>query len=233
MAGEAPSGADGSGARILAAVVFEAPHGTDGFVIRDDMGPVISFGRGGSCPIRFGHAPDADARLPRRAGDFVVVGDRLGVESSPEPAHPALLIRIEGRLPIELSQGELYSPSSTEYEVVVRGETEWVMAVRTRRRRPSEWAQPTDDGPPTHRLSLMLTDYEHAVLAAYVAPLRRGLLEPATHTEVAEVMHFSVSKVRGDLYAIWAKMISEGVPVLPYTDKRVAVTSAAITHNLL
>jgi hypothetical protein len=49
---------------------------------------------------------------------------------------------------------------------------------------------------------------------------------------VGGALSFSVNKVRRDLYGIWAKLIAEGIPVPDYTDKRVAVTRAAISNGI-
>jgi hypothetical protein len=216
--------------RALAAVVYEAPHGTDGVLITDAMGPTVPFGRGGDCPIRFGYAPRIDARLPRRAGALLAAAGRVAVESSPAPGHAPLQIRAPGRPPVEIAQGEVYAPASPEFELVVRGEREWLLTVRGRRTgEPSTGAGSED--PTTDRWGPDLTDHERRVLASYLAPLRAGLLEPATHAEVAATLHFSANKVRGDLYGIWAKMIAHGLPVPDYSDKRMAVTRAAMSNG--
>jgi hypothetical protein len=220
---------------VLAAVVFEAPHGRDGLVLSGAMAPAVPFGRGGHCPVRFGYAPNVDTRLARQAGAFLIAGSRVIVESSAEQGHPPLQVRFAGRPPIELSHGELYAPSIDEFDVIVRGERDWTMTVRTRRLHTSYRSLApagTDDDPPTHRFALLLTEHEQRVLDAYLAPLKDGRLEPATHSDVADVLHFSANKIRGDLYEIWSKMVTAGVAMPEYADKRVAVTSAAIAHGL-
>jgi hypothetical protein len=70
------------------------------------------------------------------------------------------------------------------------------------------------------------------VLDAYVAPLRQGRLEPSTHAEVAERLSYSINKTRRDLYGIWQQMVTCGVSVPDYGDKRVAVAQAALNHHL-
>jgi hypothetical protein len=220
----------------VAAVVFEAPHGTDGYLISSDMGPSVAFGRGGDCPIRFGYAPRLDPRLPRRAGALVLADGLVAVQSSESADHPAIQVRTEGRAPVELREGDLYAPAAVEFVVVARGREEWPMTVRVRR--PSAPGNRVRGGgddvadPTTERRRLDLSEHERAVLAAYLAPLRAGQLEPATHADVAAALHFSANKVRGDLYDIWAKMVAGGVPVLPYSDRRMAVTQAALHHGL-
>jgi hypothetical protein len=216
----------------VAAVVYEAPHGTDGMLITAGTGPVVAFGRGGDCPIRFGYAPRVDAQVPRRAGAFLAAAGRLAVESPSKPGPAPLQVRAPGRPPVELAPGELYAPGTVEFDVVIRGERDWVMTVRRRYRVDADLAGSDADGPTTRGSGLELTDHERRVLAAYLAPMRAGRLEPATHADVAGALHFSANKVRGDLYGIWAKMIAHGVVVPGYADKRMAVTHAAMKADL-
>jgi hypothetical protein len=91
---------------------------------------------------------------------------------------------------------------------------------------------PTSEDPPTERRRLTFSDHERKVLDAYVAPLRAGRLEPATHAEVAEQLSYSINKTRRDLYGIWQQMVTCGVSVPDYGDKRVAVAQAALNHHL-
>jgi hypothetical protein len=86
--------------------------------------------------------------------------------------------------------------------------------------------------PPTERRPLLLSDHERQVLEAYVAPWRAGRLTPSTHSEVAERLSYSVNKTRRDLYGIWQQMVTCGVSVAEYGDKRVAVAHAALSNGL-
>ena len=52
-----------------AAVTFPAPHGTDVVVVGE--GETVTFGRAGSCDIRFGFVPTADVGVPRVAGRLI------------------------------------------------------------------------------------------------------------------------------------------------------------------
>jgi hypothetical protein len=219
----------------VAAVVFEGPLGPEGVVITEAMGPAVTFGRGAPCQIRFGYAPEADIRLARHAGALLLANGRVLVESSGEAHHPALQVRSPSRPPVEVSGGEAYAPGEIEFDVVVRGEREWLLSVRTRRWRPPPSPGPGDAGggePATYRPGFSLSPYELDLLRAYLAPMRDGRLEPATHAEVAAAMHYSVTKVRVDLYAVWARMVTEGLAVTPYPDKRLAVARAALAYGL-
>src|SRR5439155_19137811 len=114
------------------------------------------------------------------------------------------------RPPLELPPGEAHGPAAVEFEVVVRGERAWTLQVRTRACTPPVTGGPPDGAgadPPTVRRPLELSDHERQVLDAYVAPLRAGRLEPATHGEVAERLSYSANKVRRDLYGIWHQMV--------------------------
>jgi hypothetical protein len=219
----------------VAAVVFESPSGTDGFLITTSMGPRVGFGRGGQCPIRFGYAPDPDLRLSRQAGAFILAGDRLLVESAPQEGHAPLEVVMAGRPPVAVPGGEVYGPGAVEFDVVCRGDREWVINVRVRSQPLVPVADADDpmDDPPTVRVPLRLNEHDRQVLGAYTAPLRAGRLEPSTHAEVAKVLCYSTNKVRGDLYRIWQQMVTSGLAVPDYTDKRVAVARAAIDHRIV
>jgi hypothetical protein len=217
----------------LAAVVFDGPNGCDGRVITATAGVAIPFGRGSHCLIRFGHAPSPDLGLARHAGAFLVAGDRLFLESSAQGGRAPVQIRVAGRPPLDLPPGEAYGPAAAEYEVVVRGDRDWVLHVRTRARPASPAPGAAAGDPPTERRPLRLSDHQRRVLDAYVSPLRAGRLEPCTHAEVAERLSYSVNKVRRDLYDIWQQMVACGVPVPEYGDKRVAVAQAALANGLV
>jgi hypothetical protein len=218
----------------VAAVVFDAPTGPDGFLITTAMAPRVAFGRGGQCAIRFGYAPEPDLRLSRHAGSFILAGERLLVESAPQDGQAPLEITVPGRPPLALPPGEIYGPDAVEFHVVTRGDRDWALHVRVRSSRAFLPAD-TDmlDDPPTVRMTVRLTDHDRQVLGAYSAPLRAGRLEPSTHAEVAKQLSYSTNKVRGDLYRIWQEMVASGLAVPDYTDKRVAVARAAIDHRLV
>jgi hypothetical protein len=193
----------------------------------------VPFGRSRACLVRFGHAPTADARLARHAGSILRAGDdRVVIECSPEPGHAPLEVRSPDAPTVLVRLGEAFSPSAASFEVVVRGTREWVLAVRTRRRRSRYDTGGRADEPETRRWRLELTDHEREVLAAYVAPLRSGGLEPAGHKEAAAALHYGASKIRKDLYEIWSKMVGEGFAMPAYSDKRVAVATVALAHGL-
>jgi hypothetical protein len=224
---------DTAAGAALAAVVFEGPAGPDGVVIPASADAPLAFGRGAHCPIRFGHAPTPDLRLARHAGSFLVAGDRLVIESSPQPGHAPVQICLGDRPPVELPPGEAYGPAAVEYDVIVRGERAWVMHVRTRSRALAAGAPAgASVDPPTERRPLLLSDHQRQVLEAYVAPLRAGRLEPSTHAEVAERLSYSINKIRRDLYGIWQELVTCGVAVPDYGDKRVAVAHAALANHL-
>jgi hypothetical protein len=140
---------------------------------------------------------------------------------------------VVGRPPLELGPGEAYGPAAPDFEVVVRGERDWSLHVRTRFRPAGADSPAPSADPPTERRPLVLDAHERRVLEAYVAPLLAGRLEPSTHGEVAERLSYSVNKVRRDLYGIWQQMVTCDVPVPEYVDKRVAVAHAALANGLV
>jgi hypothetical protein len=222
--------ANGRTNEAVGAVVYPAPLGADGFLVTRGAGPRFPFGRGGDCVMRFGHAPRSDLRLPRQAGWLVVAGERLAVESPARSGLAPVQVRAPGRPAHDLSPGELYSPPDPEFDVVLHGERVWVLHVRTRLPDPIPATAPGDTAtePPPLRLSA----HERSVLAVYVAPMRTGRSEPATHAQAAEELHYSERKVRGDLYRIWAEMVAAGLPVPDHGDKRIAVTHTALACGL-
>jgi hypothetical protein len=213
----------------IGAVVYPSPLGADGYLITEDAGPRVAFGRGGDCALRFAHAPSSDRRVPRQAGWFVVAGQRLAVESPARDGLAPLRIRASGRPAPDLAPGELYSPPGPEFDVVLHGERVWVLHVRTR---PPVLIEPTAGADDTTEEPLRLSDHERHVLGVYLAPLQTGRSEPATHAEAAERLHYSERKVRGDLYKVWARMVAAGLPVPDHGDKRIAVAHTALAAGL-
>jgi hypothetical protein len=213
-----------------AVVTFPAPHGTDAITLRD--GDSIYFGRGAECQVRFAYAPIPDEGVPRTAGAMLAANQRIFVESLAQPGHRALELQSEEGT-VRISAGEGYSPRSTHFDVLVRGEgPAWKLSV-TVRAATNSFGSTLSTDPPTKRFSLDLTDTQRAVLFAYCEPPTRGRSEPATHKEVAAALHYHPNTVREVLYDIWAQMFAQDIPMLDVSDKRVAVVEATRVHNLL
>lgn len=213
-----------------AAVTFPAPHGAESLVLRD--GEVAAFGRGGNCEIRFGYAPIVDVGVPRVAGRFVVAGERVFVESVDVTGRRSLEITAPGRPPVLLGVGDGFAPSESEFRVVVHGEQQsWPLSVAVRRdvANPGQAAW----GPPTRSFELRFTEMQRRVIAAYMAPLRQGRLEPATHREVGIALSYHPNSAREALYEVWAKLFAAGIPMPDVKEKRVAVVEAVRLHRLL
>jgi len=214
-----------------AVVTYPAPHGVEAVTLRD--GDCVSFGRGGECDVRFGYAPLADRGVPRRAGSLVAANQRVFVESEAEPGHRALTLREPDGSVFQLGVGEGHAPRGPRFEVLVPGEsTVWKLSVTVRDARVRPTAADRGDLP-TYRHELVLTDLQRRVLDAYAEPIRHGRMEPATHREVATVLHYHPNTVREVVYDIWAAMFAAQLPMPDVSDKRVAVVEAARTHGLL
>lgn len=212
-----------------AVVAFPAPHGVDAVTLCDDS--TTAFGRGAECEVRFGYAPTPDNALPRTAGRLVVANHRVFVESAAQEGHRALeLITADGIR--QLGAGEGFSPRDNHFEVLIRGEKTWKLAVTVRSDDLPAAPHSTPD-PPTRRFSLDLTEQQFAVLTAYCEPPGRTRAEPATHKEVAAKLNYHPNTVREILYDIWAKMFEQQVPMPDVSDKRIAVVEAARNHGLL
>ena len=213
-----------------AAVTFEAPHGVECAVLDD--GDVVAFGRAGSCGVRFAHAPVADTGVARVAGRLVVAAGRVFVEASDQPGRSALEVSADGRPPVLIGSGDGFAPSESEFRITVHGQQRsWpldvVIAPET-----SALVSP-DGGDPTVTHHLELTGSQRRVLDAYLDPLRRGRLEPATHRQVADVLGCHQNSAREVLYSVWSSLFAAGVPMPDVADKRVAVCEAVRLHKLL
>lgn len=221
-------GGDIAGARV--AVTYPAPHGAESLLLSD--GEIAAFGRGGACAIRFGHAPIADLGVPRLAGRLVVAARRVFVESEDSPGRTSLEITSAGRAPVLLAIGEGYAPSETEFRVTVHGERQtWTIAVAVRRDEADVAGNELDA--PTRTFDLHLTNGQRRVLDAYMEPMRRGRLEPATHRDVAAALDCHPNSAREALYEVWSKLFAAGIPMPDIAEKRVAVVEAVRLHRLL
>jgi len=211
-------------------VTFEAPHGVESVVLTEDG--VAEFGRSGACVLRFGYAPIADTGVPRVAGRLVVAAGRVFVEALDAPGRPALEISAAGRPPVMVAAGDAFAPAERSFRITVHGHLRsWPIDVVMSPRTASPAGSDVDE--PTKRHRLDLTDAQRRVIEAYVAPLRRGRLEPATHREVAEALELHQNTAREVLYSVWSALFAAGVPMPDIADKRVAVVEAVRLHRLL
>ena len=214
----------------LAVVNYPAPHGMEAEVLYP--GDVVQFGRGVECAIRFGYAPQPDQDVPRVAGELIVVNNRVFIESPQQLGHRALEIQAGGHS-IQIPVGEGYSPREPKFDILVRGTTApWKLSVTVRTQTNLRVSTNSSD-PPTSHYSLVLTDLQRSVLAAYAEPLKQGRSEPATHREVADRLHYHPNTVREAIYEIWTMMFEQGVPMPDVTEKRAAVVEAARIHGLV
>src|SRR6478672_101043 len=167
-------------------------------------GDVVDFGRGVDCPIRFAYAP----------------------------IRPAIEIAVPGSPAVPVALGEAHSPRAPRFAVHVRGTNQiWKLVVTVRADGPALRREPV--GPPTRTYVLELTPMQRKVVEAYLEPLQRGRLEPATHKEAAARLSYHPNSVREALYDVWSRMFAAGIPIPDISDKRIAVVEAVRIHGLL
>ena len=212
-----------------AAVTFDAPHGREVVVLHD--GAELTFGRGGSCDVRFGFAPEVDEGVPRIAGRLVAAAQRVFVEAGDAARRPTVQITAEGRPAVMVGVGDGFAPAERTFRVGVVGARQtWWFTVRVRR---EPFPVDGDGSPPTRSFDVQLSPLQRRVLEAYMAPMRRGRWEPATHREVATALSYHPNTVREALYEVWSKLFAAGVALPDIADKRLAVTEALRLHRLL
>ena len=211
----------------VAQVVYE-----DGVVVLDDEHDEIYFGRSEDCHVRFGHLPVVDQHVAGIAGRVFLCDGRLAVENL--SVQIAFDIK-EADEPLEtVRPGAIVSPPGSAFELHYTGSTHrHVVRVRgLAARTPARSAPAGRSVDPTPLLAPGLTDRQWAVLDAYAAPRRAGATVPATHTQVADRLGWSMSLIRLECDAIWRAFLAAGVPMREFPDKRDAIVDAAVRHRL-
>ena len=196
-------------------------------------GDSAAFGRSGDCEIRFGFAPEIDRTVPRIAGRLSVHHQRTWVESCTAPGGRVLQIVPDAGPPMPLAHGEGHAPACSRFCIVVAGETQRYTLSVTQSPLTSivRSDAPTADRTIDHRVSL--SEREREVICAYLAPVRRGMPEPASHREVSKALSWSPNYVRSVLYDVFETLFVAGIPMPEHSDKRVAVVEAARLHDLV
>jgi hypothetical protein len=218
---------------VVGAVVFEGATGPEGRLVSTGD-TSLSFGRGGRCDMRFAFAPRVDRAVPRIAGSLLLAGGRrLAVECSAERGHRPLQVMTAGGVPVTVALGEVYAPAANEFDVVVSGDTKWVVSVRVRDLNGPYPIPDRSTDTRTRRIALDLSDHDRSLIEAYLEPMRAGGPEPASHADVAARLAYSPSKVRHDLYDIWARMAAAGFPIQDGTDKRSAVLDIVQSYRIV
>ena len=127
--------------------------------------------------------------------------------------------------------GDAFAPAEASFRVMMRGQARtWLLDVVVR---PQMFPARSSDDYPTRIHELELSALQRRTIEAYLEPMRRGRLEPATHREVAESLGCHPNTAREVLYGVWAEMFAAAVPMPDVADKRVAVVEAIRLHRLL
>lgn len=201
----------------------------DGESVALEPGPGVRFGRSEDCEVRFGHLPSVDPAVASVAGRVFLCEDRVAVENlSPhiafdvkEPTGPRETVRPFAVL----------SPPSPVFEILCDGSAlRHVLHVEG-------WNQldvlgATGDGKEAQPLAPRLTERQWDVLDAYAAPILAGRTVPATHSQVADTLGWSMSLIRLESGEIWTAFLDAGVPMRDFPDKRDAIVDAYVRHRL-
>jgi hypothetical protein len=214
----------------LARITYPGPDGSAIDTTMDD-GAIVAFGASRECGVRLGYAPVRDARVPGIAGRLLTIGSRLIVECAESDGYRALEVRVPHEPTRLVPLGEAFSPRRREFSIFLPGSrsTMWRLDVTVRRRAIARGTATEPTGLPPVRLA----DADRALLACYAAPLRRGLLEPATHTQVADALNVDYNTARNRLYEIDRKFFAAELPMPEVSDRRIAVVECARAHGLL
>ena len=136
------------------------------------------------------------------AGRIVVAGERVWVDSLVTPGRPVLEVRPASGPARHLAVSEGYSPPGSQFDIAVYGERTWVLLVSVRSGDLPVILPDEIDHLPTRGFQLTLTELHRKVLECYVAPIRRGRQESATHQEVADALSFSRNYIRKTIYDV-------------------------------
>lgn len=206
----------------------------------------VSFGRGESCEVRFGHAPVRDWEIPRVAGWLVIAHGRVFVEAAPmpgserdaapgqaQPVRRALQVSAAGGPPVPVAAGSAYSPAEGVFTIEVVGATDtWELDIVTRSRVDDD-DDLTAHEPLTHSVVIDLTDVQREVLLAYAEPVLAGSVEPATHDQVAAKVFMSRSQVRRQLERLSDEFFAKRLWSPDSGDTRVRVVETARHNHIL
>jgi hypothetical protein len=185
------------GAPVVAKIWWEAPHRglLERFMVATDA---ITFGRGGDCSIRLGHAPVYDATVPRlwgefswHRGSFVVqnLSSRWGLNLVPAPDSG-------GGARISIPPGAGGSSPAARFQVVAQApNVDVTLSVQTAPPRRPDLADGSSADPPSF-VPFTLTRTQKLIGAAVIAPLRDGKPRRAGYAEVAAASHYSERSVR-------------------------------------
>jgi hypothetical protein len=216
------------GSLVLATVAYET--GTS-FVTVDD--PAVLFGRGAQCEVRFGHQPFADQGIPRIAGRILAIGtSRIAVENLSDQL--GFDIKSGDGLLNAVRPGSIYSPPGREFDILFAGSaTTHVLRIEAMNEPvPVVRRELDSSADPITVVRPQLSERQWQVLEMYTEPLRAGGSVSATHREVANRLGWSMSTVRLECSAIWGKLITAGVPMRDFPDKRDAIVDCATRHCL-
>ena len=184
-------------------------------------GERVLFGRSRECTIRLAHEPP-DTQVSRNAGALSFVADTLLVHNLSETQPLYLQAPRAPRRTIE-PHGATTALPHQEFAVVVAGshDVEYVLNVDAKAV-PIEVVPPSDRAEGTRTTpagaELRLTAAQRRMLVALCAPLLIGQSEPATYSQIAEVLNLRQGYVRNVLKRIREELAGHGVPGMQADD---------------
>jgi hypothetical protein len=183
---------------IIAKVWWEAPHlgVLERFMATAD---VVSFGRGGDCSIRVGHAPVHYDAVPRVWGELTWHRGALDV-SNVSPKWGLALVPASdgpGAARIEIPPGGRGASPLPRFRIVAHApEVTIELNVQTAPLRSTVLANDSGAGDKPSFVPFTLTSTQKLIGGAVIAPLLKGGPRRGSYSEVARLTHYSERTVR-------------------------------------
>lgn len=181
---------------VVAKIWWEAPHAgaLERFMIDTD---VVSFGRGGDCAIRIGHAPIYQPQVPRLWGEISWHRGSVHVQNTSTRWGIKLVpgADSDGTLWIDVPPGAGASTPESRFRIIAQAPDAQVSLNVLTGHRPRPVNATQGDDPPSF-VPFTLTPTQQKIGAAVIAPLLVGRPRRASYAEIATTTHYAERTVR-------------------------------------